>query len=142
MTVRNWEPYWYVLHMFDDLSGGGEFTLAHLWASDSSSWSFWLNRPAPCGQVICSTHGSGWPYGPVICITSRSVLPAFRGPATWKCLVQYFKTYGQDKVLFGTNFPQLSWEKFVQQVQAMNLPEEIQTKFLGGNARLSSPSNG
>ena len=50
-------------------------------------------------------------------------------------LVQYLKTYGQDKVLFGTNFPQLSWEKCVQQVQAMNLPHEIQTKFLGGNAR-------
>jgi predicted TIM-barrel fold metal-dependent hydrolase len=50
-------------------------------------------------------------------------------------LVQYLKTYGQDKVLFGTNFPQLFWEKCVQQVQAMNLPQEIQTKFLGGNAR-------
>ena len=31
----------------------------------------------------------------------------------------------------GTNFPQLSWERCVQQVQAMNLPEEIQAKFLG-----------
>ncbi len=50
-------------------------------------------------------------------------------------LVQYLTTYGQDKVLFGTNFPQLSWEKCVQQVQAMNLPQEIQAKFLGGNAR-------
>jgi uncharacterized protein len=50
-------------------------------------------------------------------------------------LVHYLKTYGQDKVLFGTNFPQLSWEKCVQQVQAMNLPEEIQAKFLGENAR-------
>jgi predicted TIM-barrel fold metal-dependent hydrolase len=50
-------------------------------------------------------------------------------------LVHYLKTYGQGKVLFGTNFPQLSWERCVQQVQAMNLPEEIQAKFLGGNAR-------
>ncbi len=50
-------------------------------------------------------------------------------------LLHYLTTYGQDKVLFGTNFPQLSWEQCVQQVQAMNLPEEIQTKFLGGNAR-------
>ena len=50
-------------------------------------------------------------------------------------LVQYLKTYGQDKVLFGTNFPQLSWEKCVQQVQAMHLPPQIQAKFLGGNAR-------
>ena len=50
-------------------------------------------------------------------------------------LVHYLRTYGQDKVLFGTNFPQLSWEKCVQQVYAMNLPEEVQTKFLSGNAQ-------
>jgi predicted TIM-barrel fold metal-dependent hydrolase len=50
-------------------------------------------------------------------------------------LVHYLKTYGQDKVLFGTNFPQLPFTKCVQQVQAMNLPEEIQTKFLSANAR-------
>jgi len=49
--------------------------------------------------------------------------------------VHYLKTYGQDKVLFGTNFPQLSWEQCVQQVQAMHLPLEIQAKFLGENAR-------
>lgn len=46
--------------------------------------------------------------------------------------LHYLTTYGQDKVLFGTNFPQLSWQRCVQQVQAMNLPEEIQAKFLGG----------
>lgn len=50
-------------------------------------------------------------------------------------LVHYLKTYGQDKVLFGTNFPHLSFTKCVQQVQAMNLPGEIQEKFLSGNAR-------
>ena len=50
-------------------------------------------------------------------------------------LVHYLKTYGQDKVLFGTNFPHLSFTKCVQQVQAMNLPGEIQAKFLSGNAR-------
>jgi predicted TIM-barrel fold metal-dependent hydrolase len=49
-------------------------------------------------------------------------------------LAHYLRTYGQDKVLFGTNFPQLSWEMCMQQVQAMNLPEEIHAKFLGGNA--------
>ncbi len=50
-------------------------------------------------------------------------------------LVHYLKTYGQDKVLFGTNFPQLSFAKCVQQVHAMNLPDEIQMKFLSENAR-------
>jgi uncharacterized protein len=50
-------------------------------------------------------------------------------------LVHYLKTYGQDKVLFGTNFPHLSFTKCVQQVRDMNLPDEIQEKFLRGNAR-------
>jgi len=49
-------------------------------------------------------------------------------------LVHYLKTYGQDKVLFGTNFRQLSWQKCVQQVQEMDLPKEIQAKFLRNNA--------
>jgi uncharacterized protein len=49
-------------------------------------------------------------------------------------LLHYVKTYGQDKVLFGTNFPQLSLEKCVRQVYELDLPEEIQAKFLGKNA--------
>ena len=50
-------------------------------------------------------------------------------------LVHYLKTYGQDKVLFGTNFPQLSFVKCVEQVRALNLPDEVQAKFLSANAR-------
>ncbi|KAF0249343.1 MAG: putative Amidohydrolase 2, partial [bacterium] len=50
-------------------------------------------------------------------------------------LLQYIKTYGQDKVLFGTNFPQLSLEKCVQQVYELGLPEDVQAKFLGKNAQ-------
>jgi uncharacterized protein len=50
-------------------------------------------------------------------------------------LLQYIKSYGQDKVLFGTNFPQLSLEKAVQQVKELALPAEIEAKFLGKNAQ-------
>jgi len=50
-------------------------------------------------------------------------------------LLQYMKTYGQDKVLFGTNFPQLSLEKCVEQVYELGLSEEVQAKFLGKNAQ-------
>lgn len=31
-------------------------------------------------------------------------------------LIHFMKTYGQDKVMFGTNFPQLSWDECVKQV--------------------------
>jgi len=74
--------------------------------------------------------GVAWKHENVFIDTS-AYAPRYYPPQ----LVHYLKTYGKDKVLFGTNFPQLSWEKCVQQVEAMNLPEEIQAKFLGGNAR-------
>ena len=74
--------------------------------------------------------GVAWKHENVFIDTSAHA-PRYYPPQ----LVHYLKTYGQDKVLFGTNFPQLSWENCVQQVQAMNLPDEIQLKFLGENAR-------
>src|SRR5271165_5563153 len=74
--------------------------------------------------------GVAWKHENVYIDTS-AYAPRYYPPQ----LVQYVKTYGQDKVLFGTNFPQLSWQKCIQQVQEMDLSKEIQTKFLGGNAR-------
>ena len=50
-------------------------------------------------------------------------------------LIQFLKTYGKEKVLFGTNFPQLSLEKCVEQVQEMDLPDEARDNFLFKNAQ-------
>ncbi len=74
--------------------------------------------------------GVAWKHENVFIDTS-AYLPRYYPPQ----LVHYLKTYGQDKVLFGTNFPQLPFAKCVQQVHAMNLPDEIQMKFLSENAR-------
>ncbi|QZI71857.1 amidohydrolase [Pseudomonas protegens] len=41
----------------------------------------------------------------------------------------------QDKVLFGSNFPQLSLKKCLEQVRTLELPPAIADKFLQGNAR-------
>lgn len=74
--------------------------------------------------------GLAWKHENVYIDTS-AYLPRYYPPQ----LLQYMKTYGQNKVLFGTNFPQLSLEKCVQQVYQLGLPAEIQTKFLGKNAQ-------
>jgi len=74
--------------------------------------------------------GMAWKHANVFIDTS-AYAPRYYPPQ----LVHYLRTSGQNKVLFGTNFPQLSWERCLQQVQAMNLPEEVQAKFLGENAR-------
>lgn len=73
--------------------------------------------------------GLAWKHENVFIDTS-AYLPRYYPPQ----LLHYLKTYGQDKVLFGTNFPQLSLEKCVQQVNELNLPEVVRDKFLGLNA--------
>jgi hypothetical protein len=50
-------------------------------------------------------------------------------------LIQFMKSYGQDKVLFATNFPQLPFEKCVRDVEELNLTHDVRSKFLGENAQ-------
>ncbi len=50
-------------------------------------------------------------------------------------LLHYMKTYGQDKVMFGTNFPMLSLEKCVQQVDELGLADDVKAKFLFQNSQ-------
>jgi hypothetical protein len=49
-------------------------------------------------------------------------------------LQQYMQTYGKDKVLFGTNFPQLMVDKCAQDARNLGLPPPVEAKFLRENA--------
>ena len=48
--------------------------------------------------------------------------------------VKYIDSYGQDKVLFGTDFPVLSFERMREEVEALGLRPEAKRKFLRDNA--------
>jgi len=74
--------------------------------------------------------GVAWKHENVYIDTS-AYLPRYYPPQ----LLHYMKTYGQNKVLFGSNFPQLSLEKCVQQVNELGLTEEVRAKFLFQNAK-------
>ncbi len=74
--------------------------------------------------------GVAWKHENVYIDTS-AYLPRYYPPP----LLHYLKTYGQNKVLFGTNFPQLPFDKCVEQARALELPEEVEQKFLFENAR-------
>ncbi|MFN7930633.1 MAG: amidohydrolase family protein [Blastocatellia bacterium] len=74
--------------------------------------------------------GLAWKHENVFIDTS-AYLPRYYPPQ----LLHYLKTYGQDKVLFGTNFPQLPLEKCVAQVRELHLPPAIEAKFFGENAQ-------
>lgn len=50
-------------------------------------------------------------------------------------LVDYMKHHGQEKVLFGTNYPMLDPKECVEQVDALGLDAIIKEKFLTKNAQ-------
>lgn len=64
-------------------------------------------------------------------IDTSAHLPRYYPPQ----LVHFMKTYGRTRVLFGTNFPQLSFQKCVEQARALDLPEDIARAFFSENAR-------
>jgi len=73
--------------------------------------------------------GVAWKH-PNIYIDTSAYLPKYYPPA----LIHYMKTNGKDKVMFGSNFPQLSLEKCIQQVNDLNLPTIAKENFLWKNA--------
>lgn len=50
-------------------------------------------------------------------------------------LVHFMNTYGKEKVLFGTNSPQLSFGRCAEQARALELRDESRKNFLYNNAR-------
>lgn len=50
-------------------------------------------------------------------------------------LVEYLKTHGRHKVMFGTNYPMLSHSKAMDGLAELELAPEIQAAFLGETAR-------
>jgi predicted TIM-barrel fold metal-dependent hydrolase len=57
-------------------------------------------------------------------------------PKYWpSSFVQFINTFGQDKVVFGTDFPVLQFERTRQEVEALGLRAEPKRKLLRDNAR-------
>lgn len=70
-----------------------------------------------------------WKY-PNVYIDTSAYLPRFYPPA----LRMFMNSYGQDKVLFGTNYPMLSPSRCRAQVEELGLKPEAREKFLRLNA--------
>ncbi len=55
-------------------------------------------------------------------------------PAYWpESFVRYLNSYGQDKVIFGTDFPVLDFARTRAEIDALNLKPEVLRKFLRDN---------
>lgn len=49
-------------------------------------------------------------------------------------LLQFMRSYGREKVLFGTNFPQMPLGRCVEEARALELPPDVEEAFLRANA--------
>ena len=47
--------------------------------------------------------------------------------------MQYINTYGQDKVLFGTDFPVLDFDRTMREIDELGLRPDSRRKFLRDN---------
>ena len=57
-------------------------------------------------------------------------------PKYWPdSFVHYLKTYGQDKVLFGTDWPVISPERAMDEIKQLEISPSVMEKFLNTNAK-------
>lgn len=57
-------------------------------------------------------------------------------PKYWPpSLVKYINSYGQDKVIFGTDFPVLRFERTVAEIDGLELKPQVRRKFLCDNVK-------
>jgi hypothetical protein len=57
-------------------------------------------------------------------------------PKYWpESLVRFINSYGQDKVIFGSDFPVLRFKRTVDEIDALGLKPEVRKKFMRDNVR-------
>jgi predicted TIM-barrel fold metal-dependent hydrolase len=55
-------------------------------------------------------------------------------PKYWpESLVRFINSYGQDKVIFGTDFPVLRFKRTVDEIDDLGLKPEVRRKFMRDN---------
>jgi uncharacterized protein len=67
---------------------------------------------------------------PNVYIDTSAWAPRYYPPS----LRQFMRTYGREKVLFATNYPQMPLERCVREAHELELPHDVLEAFLGGNA--------
>ena len=88
---------------------------------------------------IIAAH-TGWPWvEELIALAGKHrnvfIATTAHAPKYWnKSLIQFINSWGRDKVLYGTDFPVLSHEESLLQIETLGLKEEAKSKLLLENA--------
>lgn len=89
-------------------------------------------------RIVCGHIGYPW-HTAMIAIATKfpnvyidtSAYKPSRYPAE---LVDYMKAHGRRKVMFGTNYPMITPQACLEQLDALGLPQDVRHLFLAGNA--------
>ena len=89
--------------------------------------------------IVCGHIGYPWTDEMVavswkhenLYIDTSAYLPKYYPPQ----LLQYMTTYGKEKVLYGTNFPQLHMDRCMKSARELGLTDDVMRLFLRDNAR-------
>lgn len=91
---------------------------------------------------------SGWPWVAELCAIARKFYPRvfleiggiapkyiFATGTGWDPFYQYANSLLQDQVLFGTDWPAISFSRAVKEIQESSLKEKVKGKILSGNGQ-------
>ena len=90
-------------------------------------------------KIICGHIGYPWHDEMIALATKfRNIYidtSAYKPRRYPKSLVNYIKNHGKHKVMFGTNYPMLTPEECLNDLDILDLNEEVKTLFLYENAK-------
>jgi uncharacterized protein len=126
MVVHTSEP---VGHQY---SGKGEATPDILYA---------LITAFPDLKLVCAHWGGGLPFYALMPEVKAALKNVYFDTAaspflyTSQVYGQVAQLVGEDKILFGSDFPLIPQRRFLKEIAALDLSEEIKQKILSGNAK-------
>ncbi|MEA1871779.1 MAG: amidohydrolase family protein [Chloroflexota bacterium] len=102
-------------------------------------YSFVLNFPDL--KLVCAHWGGGLPFYALMPEVAAALTNVFFDTAATIFLYrpqifeQVSHIIGSDKILFGSDYPLISPNRIISQMDSLELPKEDKTKILGANAR-------
>ncbi len=91
-------------------------------------------------QIICAHWGGGLPFYALMPEVASALSNTFFDTAATPFLYRYqifsqvINLVGEDKVLFGSDYPLISQRRIISELESIYLPESTKGKLLGGNA--------
>jgi len=92
-------------------------------------------------KLVCAHWGGGLPFYALMPEVAKSLANVFFDTAATVFLYkpeifeQMSRIIGSDKILFGTDYPLVSQNRVLAQIQASQLPEKDKARILGANAQ-------